>query len=114
LEHFAYRAMHVSGKGNDEFVVFCIKVDSEWRDIVDQIMPNADWQQYRDRGEEPVARGWAYFSLCAIVAMRMPDLVGVLMEKPAEGMAKCIALDEGGCTVYEIKPAEQPEQGVPS
>lgn len=40
------------------FVVVCIDVDdSGWRRLVDHLMPGADWQQYRDRGERPVARG---------------------------------------------------------
>lgn len=72
-------------------------------------MPNHNWQEIRDQGLEPIARGTAYFPICEVVAMRVPDIADVLLEKPTEGLYKCIALDEGGCTVYEIEPIEHPE-----
>lgn len=109
LQHFAYRAINIRGMQNNEFVVVCIKVDSPWRDIVDVLMPNEDWQQFRNLGQEPVARGTASFALCEIVAERLPDIADVVLEKPSAGMAKCIGLDEGGGTVYEIEPIQQPE-----
>lgn len=107
LQHFAYRAQSVHNLKNDQAVIVCIKVDSEWRPLADVLVPDADWQKFRDLGQEPVARGAVQFSMCEIMAMRLPDLAEVLMEKPSEGMYKCIALDEGGCTVYEIVPKEQ-------
>lgn len=107
LQHFAYRALNVRGKQNDDEVVVCIKVDSRWRYLADKLMPNADWQQYRDQGMEPVARGTASFATCRVVADMLPDLAGVLLEVPEQGMMKCVVLDEGGCTVYDINPVEE-------
>lgn len=107
LEHFAYRALYVLNLKNDEVVVVCIKVDSQWRDIVDMLMPDTNWQQWRDKGQEPVARGSAMFRLCHILAQRLPDITDVLLERPPDGKVKCIALDEGGCTVYEIVPIQK-------
>lgn len=104
LEQLAHRAMYIRQLRNDEFVVVCIKVDSPSRDIVDILMPNADWQPFRDRGQEPIAQGTTTFGLCRLVAQRHPELALVLLEKPADGKAKCIALDEGGCSIYEIDP----------
>ena len=107
LQHLAWRAINVRGMNNDEFVIVCIQVDSSWRDIVDMLMPNtpeSHWQEFRDKGMEPIANGSASFGVCDIVAGRCPDIEQVLMEKPAEGVVKCLALNEEGCTVYDIKP----------
>lgn len=107
LQHFAYRALNVRGKRNDEEVVVCIKVDSRWHYLVDRLMPGADWQQYRDLGQEPVARGCASFGTCEHLAEVLPDIATVLMEVPEVGKMKCIALDDGGCTIYDIDPVEE-------
>lgn len=107
LQHFAYRAKVVHGQTNAEAVVVCIKVDSDWRPIVDALMPGENWQRIRDLGQEPVAKGTAYFPICEIIARRLPKLASVLMETPTDGYYKCIALDEGGCSVYEIEAIEQ-------
>lgn len=104
LAQMAHRAIHLKGLSPDQFVMVCIKVDSRWRWIVDQLMPGYDWQQFRDRGEEPIARGSALFPICEVVAEELPDLKNALMEIPAEGRVKLIALDDGGGIVYEIVP----------
>lgn len=39
-------------------VAICIDVDdSTWTQLVDALMPGQDWEQFRTRGEKPVARG---------------------------------------------------------
>ena len=107
LQHLAYRAKSIHGQKNDEVVVVCIKMDSGWRPIVDALMPGYNWQEIRNLGQEPIARGTAYFSVCQAIAKRLPGIANVLLEKPNDGYYKCIALDEGGCTVHEIQPIEQ-------
>jgi len=107
LQHFAYRALNVRGKRNNEEVVVCIKVDTNSRYLVDMLMPGADWQQYRDLEQEPVARGCVSFGTCEHLAEVLPDIASVLMEVPEAGKMKCVALDDGGCTVYDIDPVEQ-------
>lgn len=107
LQHFAYRAQTVHNLSNEDVVVTCIAVDSRWRPLVDKLMPNENWQAIRDLGQIPVARGTAFFPICKVIAEAMPDLAEVLLEKPSEGHYKLIALDDGGCTVYEIEPAEE-------
>lgn len=105
LQHMAWRALNVLGKQNDEIVIVCIQVDDDrWRDIVDLLMPNEDWQMYRDMGKDPIARGSAMWPLCEVVAERLPPIADVIMEKPPEGKVKLIALAEGGGTVYDIEP----------
>lgn len=107
LQHHAFRAQSIRNRKNDDVVVVCIKVDSPWRPIVDALMPGYDWQKIRDQRLEPVALGTADFPICEVVAERMPEIAEVLLETPKEGYYKCIALDEGGCTVYDIEPKEQ-------
>jgi hypothetical protein len=107
LQNFAYRGV-AKGLKNTDFVVVCIKVDSPWRYIVDALMPNHDWEKYRLIGEEPIARGSAMFSLCEVLAEKLPNIKQALLEIPTENKVKLIALDEGGCTVYDIDP--KPEQ----
>jgi len=107
LQHFAYRAKFIHELTNEDVVVVCIKVDSDWRPIVDALMPGHNWQEIRDLGQEPVARGTACFSICEVVADILPDIADVLLEKPSDNCYKCIVLDEGGGIVYEIKPIQQ-------
>jgi hypothetical protein len=104
LQNFAYRAKFVRNLSNREVVIVCIKVDSEWRGLVDILMPNTDWQKIRDAGQEPVARGLVMFNVCEGIAEILPGISDVLLEIPSEGNYKMIALDEGGGTVYEIEP----------
>lgn len=109
LQHLAWRAMNVRGMRNDEFVIVCIQVDSPWRDVVDMLMPNtpeSHWQEFREKGMDPVANGSTSVGVCDLVAERLPDIAQVIMEVPDQGVVKCIALDEGGCTVYDIKPVQ--------
>lgn len=110
LQHIAWRTMTVRKKNNEQFVLTCIKVDSPWRVLVDELMPNtpeSHWQAVRDQGMAPVAVGAASVGICVIAAKRFPDIAAVINEIPAEGVAKCIALDESGCTVYNITPEQQ-------
>lgn len=109
LQHLAWRAMNVRGLNNNEFVIVCIQVDSRWRDLVDMLMPStpeSHWQEFRNKGMDPIAFGSATVGVCDFVVKHYPDIEDVLMEKPGEGIAKCIALDEGGCTVYDIRPVQ--------
>ncbi len=106
LQHLAFRAQSIYKWGNDKVVLVCISVDTEWRELVDAIMPETDWQKIRDQRMMPVARGTIDFSITEIIAKSFPNIQGVIFEIPAEGFYKCIALDEGGCTVYEIEPKE--------
>lgn len=107
LQHFAFRAQNILKKENSEVVLFCIAVDTEWRGLVDILMPGTDWQKIRDQELEPVAMGSVTFSLAHDLIKLFPDMREILIEIPPEGFYKCIALDEGGCTIYEIEPKEQ-------
>jgi len=110
LEQIAHRAIHVKGLGANDFIIVCIKVDSRWRSVVDQLMPEHDWQQYRDQGMQPIARGSVAASFADYLAEELPDLREALREVYPYGKAKAVVLDDTGGTVYEIEP--KPESGV--
>lgn len=61
IKHFAGRVVELGRSGADT-VITLIDVDDptgNGRIFADLLMPGQDWQQYRDRGETPVARGLA-------------------------------------------------------
>ena len=114
LQHFAFRALSVHGMRNDQFVIVCIFVDTEWRELVDMLMPNVPeehWQSFRDRDMPPIARGLANLSACEYILERHPGLRASLEEVYPEGTARCIALGEGGGTVDQIEAKE--DKSVP-
>lgn len=109
LAAMAHQMIRVNGLHRSQFVMACIKVDSQWRYIVDELMPNHDWDEYRMTGQEPVALATATYRLCEILSARIPSLRRHLMEVPEEHMVKVLVLDESGVTIYEIFPV--PEGG---
>jgi len=106
LQHLAWRALNVLGKGNGEIVIICIQVDSRWRATADHLMPNHDWDSIRAQGVEPIARGMVAWSVCEMVAEEFPDIASAVLEVPPEGKVKAIVLNDGGCTIYELEPKE--------
>lgn len=100
----------MKGLKTNDFIVVCIKVDSRWRSLVDYLMPNEDWQQYRDQGMEPVARGSVLSSLSDYLIEKLPELKESLREVYPEDKAKVVVLDDTGGTVYQIEP--KPENGI--
>lgn len=72
LAHFAERAR---GLDNVCFVLLDVD-DPRGAALADKLMPGHDWQQYRRRGETPIARGLA----------TLGGMVGVL-EQIQEGLA---------------------------
>lgn len=58
LAQLAEKARVKSVETSVAYSVVCIDVDDKtWTPLVDALMPNHDWEQYRSRGERPVARG---------------------------------------------------------
>lgn len=57
--HFTRRIREL-GKKPTEVTIVLLNVDDPWGgSLADILMPGHDWQQYRDRGEVPFARGLA-------------------------------------------------------
>lgn len=68
----------VKGSG---FVAICIDVDDPtWTWLVDALMPGHNWQQYRDRGETPVACGVVP---CDIVVKTIEEAYPAALPVPA-------------------------------
>ena len=76
LLEFAAKA----AKRGDGAVVVCIDVDDpKWTALAEALMPGHDWDEYRARGEKPVARG---------IAMRTGMQEIIADEYPAAGQLK--------------------------
>jgi len=106
LKELAYRAIHVLKMDPKEFVVVCIDVDDPtWTEIVDVLMPNENWQRFRDRGEIPIARGSVYKEgICGFLKEVVPDISESLSVEPPEGDVFAIIMGDGGASVYLVKP----------
>lgn len=59
VAHFRRRTAERNDSGSEVVIVLLNVDDSNGRAIADILMPGHDWQQYRDRGEVPFARGLA-------------------------------------------------------
>lgn len=59
VRHFKKRMAELN-RTAEEVVIVLINVDATFgADLANALMPGHDWQQYRDRGEVPFARGLA-------------------------------------------------------
>ena len=57
IEHFKRRIDEL-GKTPQEVIIGIISVDDEHGEVIaDLVMPGVNWQEFRDRGEKPFARG---------------------------------------------------------
>lgn len=73
----AERLAHYAGLNRDDVCFVLLDVDdARGAALADVLMPGHDWQQYRDRGEKPLARGLA----------TLDGMIGVL-EQIQEGLA---------------------------
>lgn len=104
LAEKAYRAVHVLGNDPSEIVTVAIHVDDpEWTFLVDALMPGQDWQQFRDRGEKPVARGSARAEgVCEMLSELVPDLAEPIAAGPPEGHLFAFVMDGGGASIYAV------------
>ena len=108
LEHMAFRAMK-KGLKPEDFVAVAIDVDDpNWKEGVEVLMPNATeayWQEFRDRGETPVARGTAMAgSLIEYLSHACPDIAPALTGELPQGAVRAIVMADGGASVYYIQP----------
>lgn len=59
VRHFASRVEELNVTPEVVVIVLINVDDVHGRDLAEMLMPNNDWQPYRDRGEVPFARGLA-------------------------------------------------------
>lgn len=58
MVHFAKR-VHEKGLKPKDVVIVVINIDDRYGDLGEALTPGVDWQEIRDRGEIPFARGLA-------------------------------------------------------
>lgn len=108
LAQLAYRALR-RGVSPDDLFIVCIDVDDEsWRDLVEELMPGHDWQEYRDRGETPVARGSVTSGIREYLSEVVPDIKNALNGPLPKDAIRVIVMAEGGAAVHLIQPQEDP------
>lgn len=105
LEHIAFRQIK-KGMSHDAFVMVAIDMDDpEWSDVGDDLMPGENWQQYRDRGEKPIARGAAMADpLVDYISEVVPDVAPALKGPLPERVVRAIVMAYGGASVYLLEP----------
>ena len=59
VEHFRRRAVELCVRSEDVVIVIANVDDGQGSVLAELLMPGHDWQQFRDKGEVPFARGLA-------------------------------------------------------
>ena len=108
LERLAYKAIHDRKMGAEEFIVVCIDVDDPaWTDLAFHLMPGTDWQQYRNLGQRPMARGIVLAYICGYLGEVVPAIKEALFRKLPENTARAVIMGGGGASVYFIEPVSE-------
>ena len=98
VTHFRNRATERGDSDNDILIVLANVDDRNGAELASMLMPGHDWQQYRDRGEIPFARGLAgregVQSFLEIV-----DTEAAKKLKASEGLA-VVVVDHGVAEVF--------------
>lgn len=98
VEHFVKRAA-VLGRTAEDTVIVLINVDDiHGREMADGIMPGYDWQQYRDQGLVPFARGLAEREGIQRVIDLFDSFAGDQLRQ-REGLA-VVVVDHGVAAIY--------------
>jgi len=104
LERIAFHAVQ-KGIGNNDFVVVAIDVDDRsWKPMVDYLMPGKDWDQYRNKGEKPVVRGYVDSDITSYIGQVVPDIASEFCKEVPCGLCRCVVMGDGGASVYNILP----------
>lgn len=85
-------------------VAACIMVDDPlWGDLATRLVPDHDWQQYRDKGADPIARGVLVRSTVADLFNEIrPDVAKLLRQGAPLGHVHAVILAKEGFSVYEL------------
>lgn len=106
LMHCAWFVLNEEKRKNTEAVLYCIKVDSDWRWMVDMISPGTEeqFQEQRNRGFDPIAVGSVSWNFCRTVAEHFDEKREDVMAPPEDGTMKVILLSDEGCEVFNLEP----------
>lgn len=99
LLRLSERSKIKSAELNEQFIVICIDVDDpKWTLLANVLMPGHDWQQYRDQGLKPVARGVVNReSIEAIAKEAYPAVFGFDVDSPVA------VFSAGGVSVFSAE-----------
>ena len=108
LEQLAWRAIQ-RGLSPSQFITVLIDVDDPaWKEVVDNLMPGQNWQQYRDQGQKPLARGTVTGDFVSILSKVVPAIAPALdPNRMPSGLVKAVIMGNGGASVYVIEPTPQ-------
>lgn len=108
LAELAWKAINVRHLSTNDFAIVCIDVDDKsWTELVDELMPGYDWNQFRRKGQKPVARGIVTRSTVDYIAKVVPDIAPALKTIYPPEIACGIVMAAKGATVYGILPRPQ-------
>jgi hypothetical protein len=100
VRHFKNRVSHL-GLTADAVVIVVLNVDDPYGgSLAEVLMPGHDWQQYRDRGEMPCARGLAERSGIQD-ALDVFDELAAARLKREKGLA-VVVIDSGVAEIFSI------------
>jgi hypothetical protein len=110
LQELAHRAIFIKQLKPKDFLMICIDVDDDpdFRDLADHLMPNHNWQKYRDRGEKPIAMGSVMIEeMREVLSLMVPAIKDALYDKTPKGVVLGVVLGSGGASVYYIEPVSE-------
>ena len=93
--------IEITGRSPDDVMIVIVNVDTEiGRPLADALMPGYDWQQIRDAGQIPLARGLATRAgiqeFLAIVDREEADRL-----RQAAGRVVVLVVDHGAAVVFD-------------
>lgn len=103
LSEMATRAIHTLKCDPNNTAMVAIHVDDPaWADLAEALMPGHDWQQYRDRGELPIARGTVTWTTVAFICAAVPALNPALSTPPPDKHLYAFVMASGGASLYSV------------
>ncbi len=100
IDHFKKR-MEAHNKNPEEMVIIILSVDDVYGGaLTDILMPNFNWQEIRDRGEKPFARGLASRNFIQ-QGLNLIDKEAAKKLKETEGMV-AVVFDFGVAEVFKV------------
>lgn len=106
LAEIAYRAVHYKNMEKGKFFVVCIDVeDPTWTSVVDYLMPDEDWQKYRDAELHPVARGSVLREgMEGYLKTVCPGIAKAFDIMFPDNVVMSVVMGEGGADIYTVEP----------
>lgn len=100
VEHFKNRMQELNETPKSSVIVILSVDDGNGKAIADILMPNYNWQEIRDRGERPFARGLARRDFMQ-EALEIIDTEAASKLKKSESVA-VVVVDYGVAEIFEV------------